>query len=84
MGKTDSNLLIYVEIIAIFTYQSKIDEILGSFFRGRISAKAQRRSITSYVDNGLGKGLRRFLRQIVPHAARDSPVFILPREFFGI
>ena len=31
-----------------------------------------------------GKGLRRFLRQIVPDAARDQPVRIFAREFLGI
>jgi hypothetical protein len=33
------------------------------------------------VDDGLGKGLRSFLRQIVPDAARDGPVLVLAGEF---
>ena len=36
------------------------------------------------VDDGLGKGLRRFLRQVVPDAARDDTVLILAREFLRI
>ena len=36
------------------------------------------------IDDSLGKGLRRFLRQIVPDAARDDPVRISAREFPGI
>src|SRR5450631_980663 len=44
----------------------------------------QRRSVTVDVDHGLGKCLRRFLRQIVPDPARNSPVRILARKFPGI
>src|SRR3984893_16897669 len=47
---------------------------------GRISAKAQRRSVTTYLDNELGERFGRFLRQIVAYAARSSPVCILARE----
>src|SRR2546423_12449398 len=36
------------------------------------------------IDDSLGKGLRSFLRQIVPDAARDDPVRISAREFPGI
>src|SRR5438067_12510503 len=36
------------------------------------------------IDDSLGKGLGSFLRQIVPDAARDDPVFIAAREFPGI
>jgi hypothetical protein len=36
------------------------------------------------VDDGLGKGLRGFLRQIVPDAVLDDPVLIFAREFLGI
>jgi len=35
-------------------------------------------------DDRFGKGLRGFLRQIVPDAARDDPVRILARELLGI
>ena len=42
------------------------------------------RSIPIDVEDRLGKGLRRFLRQIVPDAARDHPVRIWAREFLGI
>src|SRR5712691_6696422 len=43
-----------------------------------------RRSITVNLEDRLGKGLRRFLRQIVPDAARDHPVRIRARKFCGI
>ena len=48
------------------------------------SGSAVRRSITVDIDYRLGKGLRRFLRQIVPDAAFDKPVRVFAREFFGI
>ena len=46
--------------------------------------QAERRSITVDIEHRLGKGPRRFLRQIVPDAAFDKPVRIFAREFFGI
>ena len=36
------------------------------------------------LDDGFGKGLWRFLRQIVPDAALDGPVLVSAREFLGI
>ena len=48
------------------------------------SGSAVRRSIIVDIEHRLGKGLRRFLRQIVPDAAFDKPVRIFAREFFGI
>ena len=36
------------------------------------------------VDDRLGKGLWGFLRQVVPHAARDEPMLIFTREFAAI
>jgi hypothetical protein len=36
------------------------------------------------VNHGLGKGLRSFLRQIVPDAAGDDPVCIFAGEFLAI
>src|SRR5580765_5254463 len=48
------------------------------------SGSAVRRSIIVDIDYRLGKGLRRFLRQIVPDAAFDKPVRIFAREFLGI
>ena len=36
------------------------------------------------VDNSLGKSLGRFLRQVVPDAVLDQPVFILAGELVGI
>lgn len=36
------------------------------------------------VDDGFGKGVRRFLRQIVADAAFDGAVRILAGEFLGI
>ena len=45
---------------------------------------ARTRSIPIHVKDRLGKGLRRFLRQIVPDAALNDPVRILAREFLGI
>ena len=41
------------------------------------------RSNAGDVDDGLREGLWGFLRQIVPDAARDGPVRIFAREFFG-
>ena len=40
-----------------------------------------RRSIGIDVNDRLGKGLRGFLRQIVPDATRDGAVRIFAREF---
>jgi hypothetical protein len=40
--------------------------------------------MTAYVDHGLGEGFGGFLRQIMPDAAHDRPVFVLGREFLGI
>jgi hypothetical protein len=45
---------------------------------------ARTRSIAIHFKDRVGKGLRRFLRQIVPDAARDHPVGILARELLGI
>src|SRR5438105_13392571 len=42
------------------------------------------RSRSVDVDHGLRKGLRGFLRQIVPDAAGDGPVRIFARKFPGI
>src|SRR5271169_2656459 len=36
------------------------------------------------IDDGLGEGLRRLLRQIVPDAACDEPVLVSPGEFLRI
>src|SRR5471032_2235210 len=43
-----------------------------------------RRSITVYVDDSLGKGLRSLLRQVVADAAADEAVLILARELIAI
>ena len=43
-----------------------------------------RRSTFSNVDDSLGKGLRRFLGQIVSDAALDDPVRVFAGEFPGI
>src|SRR5215212_6088864 len=40
--------------------------------------------VTVDFDDSFGKGLRGFLRQIVPNTARDDPVPIFAREFLGI
>src|SRR5205085_8174507 len=45
---------------------------------------ADNESETVNLDNGLGKRLRGFLRQIVPDAARDDPVRIFAREFLSV
>src|ERR1700694_5648895 len=41
-------------------------------------------SETVDLHDSFGKGLRGFLRQVVPYAAPDQPVRILAREFLGI
>src|SRR5918998_930668 len=41
----------------------------------------KRRLVAVNFEDRFGKGLRRFLRQIVPDAARDHPVRIFAREF---
>src|SRR5258707_488702 len=53
------------------------------FFKGMLSGRAVG-SIAGDFNDSLGKGLRRFLRQIVPDAALDGPVRIFAREFPGI
>ena len=51
---------------------------------GRGAGTCSRRTETVDVDHRLGKGLRGFLRQIVPDAARDNPVRVFARKLFGI
>jgi hypothetical protein len=51
---------------------------------GRRASTSHRRSIPVDLDDRLDKRLRRFLRQVVPDAARDEPVGIWTREFVGI
>ena len=50
--------------------------------------KPVRRSLTRStfgdVDDSVSKGLRGFLRQIVPDASTDDPVRIFAREFLGV
>src|SRR4051794_8452882 len=36
------------------------------------------------VDDGLGKGLWGFLRQVVPDTSRDDPMLVLTREFLSV
>ena len=50
----------------------------------RIPLGKMLRSITIDFDDRFGKGLRGFLRQIVPDAALDDPVRIFAGEFLGI
>ena len=52
--------------------------------RAGVGLVRKRRSIPVNLEDRFGKGLRRFLRQIVPDAARDHPVRIWAREFLGI
>lgn len=47
---------------------------LGSFSKAEFSSEARRRSITTYVDNGLGEGFGSFLRKIVPNSALNDSV----------
>ena len=42
------------------------------------------RSLPIDVDDGLGKGLGSFLRQVVPNAAGDDPVLVLAGKFLGV
>ena len=52
---------------------------------GRDSISVLLRSIKGAdINDGLGKGFRSFLGQIVPDASRDIPVRILAREFLGV
>src|SRR5215470_11254729 len=44
----------------------------------------QRRSKLGDVDDSLSKGLRRFLRQVVPDAALNEPVLVFARELLGV
>jgi len=54
-----------------------ITEKAGVGLKDRVSVTAS----FGDVDNSFSKGLRGFLRQIVPDAARDSAVRVLAREF---
>jgi hypothetical protein len=56
----------------------------GFMDRPRLGECSERRSDFGDVDDRLGKGLWGFLRQVVPHAARDEPVLIFAREFAAI
>src|SRR5437870_6256859 len=56
-------------------------------FHDRLPKRQRRELLRSEavdVDDRLRKGLGRFLRQIVPDAARDGPMRILAREFLSI
>ena len=50
----------------------------------RLGNAGERRSDFGDVDDRLGKGLRGFLRQVVPNAARDEPVLISTGELAAI
>ena len=52
--------------------------------RAGVGTVRERRSITINVEDRFGNGPRRFLRQIVPDAAREHPVRICARELLGI
>src|SRR5919106_6027865 len=61
------------------------NELCLGFHTGSPSPRQSRcRSVPVDVENCLGKGLRRFLRQIMSDAALDRPVRILGRKFLGI
>jgi hypothetical protein len=60
-----------------------VNELDGQFYSMQ-ALRWQGRSITVDVDDSLSKGLRRFLRQVVPDAAPDRPVRILAHEFFRV
>jgi len=42
-----------------------------------------RRSVAVDFDDSIGEGLQGFLRQVVPDAALDDPVRILPENFLA-
>src|SRR5262245_61875736 len=44
----------------------------------------KRRSKAVDIDDSFGKGLRIFLRQVVPDATLADPMCVFAREFFGI
>lgn len=46
--------------------------------------RRRRRSNFGDVEHGFGKGLRVFLRQIVPYAALDRPVLVFAGEFLRV
>src|SRR5262249_55164686 len=50
----------------------------------RCNRIAGSRSIAIHLDDSFGKGVWRFLRQIVPDAAHDRSVHVLARELFGV
>ena len=52
--------------------------------RAGVGTVRSRRSRAVNLEGRFGKGLRSFLRQIVPDAARDHPVRICARELLGI
>src|SRR5215475_8510740 len=66
----EPNMLIIIELDAVFQSPQCLRRL--------------RASITVDFDDSLGKGLRSFLRQIVPDAALDDAVRILAGEFLGI
>jgi hypothetical protein len=53
----------------------------SSIVRGETSPM---RSSTDDVNDGVDKGLRILLRQVVPDAALDMPVLIAARELLGM
>src|SRR5215813_3695372 len=66
----EPNILIIIELDAVFQSPQCLRRL--------------RASITVDFGDSLGKGLRRFLRQIVPDAALDKSVRILAREFLRV
>src|SRR4051812_7499349 len=51
----------------------------------RVSRALDRGSgIAADLEDSFGKGVRSFLRQIVPYAALDGPMRIFARELFGV
>src|SRR5262245_10423049 len=66
----EPNMLIIIELDAVFQSPQCLRRL--------------RASITVDFGDSLGKGLRRFLRQIVPDASSDESVRILAGKFLGI
>jgi hypothetical protein len=70
-------------VIAISFYLCRSDRP-ASCAQARRARPGERGLNLGDLDDHFGKGLRRFLRQIVPDAALDGPVLVLAREFLGI
>ena len=69
---------------ARFNARRKVIQFRSRFRPGILLSGGRRPSVTSDLDHGLGEGLRRFLRRVMPDPAGEQTVGILAGKLLGI